>query len=149
MLKFEPLGSDRTWRALDALYAGPTSANPADRDAEVAVIQVRLSAACDGDSEKEKEAIRLYTLYYLPAIERGNADLAQRVRERMTTDRMPVTVENWRTIWYAITAGDNVVQPATVQANFVRQQSGASKAAGASASRPTGPQPRLCANCKR
>ena len=149
VLKFEPLGSDRTWRALDALYAGPTSANPADRDAELAVIQVRLSAACDGDSEKEKEAIRLYTLYYLPAIERGNADLAQRVRERMTTDRMPVTVENWRTTWYAITAGDNVGQPATVQANFVRQQSGASKAAGASASRPTGPQPRLCANCKR
>jgi hypothetical protein len=81
VLKYEPLGSDRTWRALDALYAGPTSANPADRDAELAVNEMKLNAACDGNSANAAEAIRLYTLYYLPAVERGNADLAQRVRE--------------------------------------------------------------------
>jgi hypothetical protein len=148
VLKYEPHGTDRIWRALDAHYAGPTSTDPADRDAQLAVTEMQLVTACGNDPTIQAEAAKLYTLYYVPAVERGNADLAQRVRERMTTDRSPVTVANWRTVWYAITAGDNVVQPTNVQANFVRQQPGVSRTAAASAARATGPPARMCLNCK-
>ena len=148
LLKYGQHSTDSVWHALDELYDGPTSADPADRDAQLAVAKMKLITACANDSAKKESAIELYTLHYLPAVQHGNADLAQRVREKMTTDRKDVNVENWRTFWYALKAGDAVVQPANVQANFVRPQPGASKAAGTSAPSAAGPRIPTCANCK-
>ncbi len=65
LLKYGQHSTDSVWHALDELYDGPTNADPADRDAQLAVAKMKLITACGNDSAKKELAIELYTLHYL------------------------------------------------------------------------------------